>query len=96
MRDEDLVCRCEEVTVADVRRVIREGASTVDGVKRMTRAGKGLCQGRTCRYLIERILSEELGRSPETMGYPSIRPPVRPMAIETFVDLDREKEAEDG
>ena len=90
MRDDDLVCRCEEVTVADIKQAIYEGATTVDGIKRMTRAGKGLCQGRTCRFLVEKILSQELGRSPETMGYSSIRPPVRALSIETFVSLDHE------
>ena len=96
MKDDMLVCRCEEVTVGDIKRAIAEGARTVDGVKRMTRAGKGLCQGRTCRALVERILSEELGKGPDSLGYPSVRPPVRPLSIETFVNLDKETEASHG
>ena len=92
MRDDVLICRCEEVTVGDIRKAIAEGARTVDGIKRVTRAGKGLCQGRTCRGLVERILCEELQKGPESLGYPSVRPPVRPMSIETFLGLDAETE----
>lgn len=93
MKDDVLVCRCEELTVADIKKVIAEGARTVDSIKRITRAGKGLCQGRTCRSLVERILSEELQKNPEILEYPSVRPPVRPLSIETFIELDKETEA---
>lgn len=50
MKDKDIIiCRCEEITKGEIIQAIRDGATTVDGIKRMTRAGKGLCQGRTCR-----------------------------------------------
>lgn len=51
MKDKDIIiCRCEEITKGEIIQAIRDGATTVDGIKRMTRAGKGLCQGRTCRH----------------------------------------------
>ena len=57
MKDKDIIiCRCEEITKGEIIQAIRDGATTVDGIKRMTRAGKGLCQGRTCRPLVEAIL----------------------------------------
>ena len=91
MHDDDiLVCRCEEVTVGDIRKAIREGATTVDGVKRVTRAGKGLCQGRTCRTLVEAILAQELGKTPGDLPYPSVRPPVRVVDIEALASLQEE------
>jgi NAD(P)H-nitrite reductase large subunit len=43
MNDDVIVCRCEEVTLGEVRRAIREGAIDVHGVKLHTRAGMGLC-----------------------------------------------------
>ena len=45
-----LVCRCEEVTEAEIRAAIRRpvGARTIDAVKRRTRAGMGRCQGGFC------------------------------------------------
>jgi len=62
----NLVCRCEQVTEAEVRRAIRRpvGARSIDGVKRRTRAGMGRCQGGFCSPRVLEILSEELGISP--------------------------------
>jgi glycerol-3-phosphate dehydrogenase len=58
-----LVCRCEQVTEAEIREAIRRpvGARSIDGVKRRTRAGMGRCQGGFCSPRVLAILSEELG-----------------------------------
>lgn len=37
MNDDTIICRCEEVTAGEIREACRCGASSVDGVKRMTR-----------------------------------------------------------
>lgn len=81
MNDDTIICRCEELTVGDIRRACQQGATTVDGVKRMTRAGKGLCQGRTCRALVEQIIVQETGKALIDMEYPNSRPPVRPVRL---------------
>jgi len=45
------VCRCEEVSVAEVRRAVTElGATDARTVKLLARPGMGLCQGRVCGY----------------------------------------------
>lgn len=58
----NLVCRCEVVTEAEIREAIRRpvGATSIDGVKRRTRAGMGRCQGGFCSPRVCEILSEEL------------------------------------
>lgn len=58
-----VICRCETVTEAEVRRAIRRpvGARDLDGVKRRVRAGMGRCQGGFCMTRVMEILSEELG-----------------------------------
>ena len=41
MKDKDIIiCRCEEITKGEIIQAIRDGATTVDGIKRMTRSGK--------------------------------------------------------
>ncbi len=57
-----IICRCEVVTEAEIRAAIRRpvGATSVDGVKRRTRAGMGRCQGGFCSPRVVEILSEEL------------------------------------
>ncbi len=61
----NLVCRCEVVTEAEIREAIRRpvGATTIDGVKRRTRAGMGRCQGGFCSPRVAEIIAEELGIS---------------------------------
>ena len=57
-----IVCRCEQVTEAEVVEAIRRpiGARTVDGVKRRTRAGMGRCQAGFCLPRVMEILSREV------------------------------------
>ena len=74
-----LICRCEEVTEEEVRQAVRNGADTINGVKRRTRAGMGLCQGHTCSTLVARIISKETGRPLAEILPPTVRPPVRPI-----------------
>jgi len=57
-RDDEIVCRCEQITKAQIVEAIRRGASTVDGVKRRVGSGMGRCQGSRCTYEIEKLLEE--------------------------------------
>ncbi|MBO6142230.1 MAG: (2Fe-2S)-binding protein [Lachnospira sp.] len=84
--DDMIVCRCEEVTVGEIKQAIREGARDVVGVKRRVRAGMGLCQGRTCEKLVQQILASELSKAPSEVGTASPRPPVRPMTFGEIAD----------
>ena len=60
-----VICRCETVTEAEVRRAIRRpvGARDVDGVKRRVRAGMGRCQGGFCMTRVMELIAEETGTS---------------------------------
>lgn len=83
--DDDLViCRCEEITKGEIREAIRNGMTTLNGVKRVTRAGMGLCQGQTCQQLVSRILAQELGVSPAEVEPTTARAPVRPIPLAVF------------
>jgi NAD(P)H-nitrite reductase large subunit len=79
--DDMIVCRCEEITLGEIKEAIRQGARDVVGVKRRVRAGMGLCQGRTCEKLVQQILIQELQISPNQTGSSSPRPPVRPISF---------------
>jgi glycerol-3-phosphate dehydrogenase len=56
-----VVCRCETVTEGEIVEAIKRGARTVTGVKYMTRAGMGRCQGGFCGPRVVGILARELG-----------------------------------
>jgi len=84
--DDLVICRCEEITRAEIKEAIRNGMRTLNGVKRITRAGMGLCQGQTCQRLVAQILSEELGISAAEIDPTTARGPVRPLRLEVFAN----------
>lgn len=79
-----IVCRCEEVTAGEIRDVLRNGIGTLNGVKRVTRAGMGLCQGQTCEGLVSRIIASELGLPPAEVEPSTARTPLRPVPLSVF------------
>ncbi len=60
----DVVCRCELVTEGEILAAIHRsvGATTLDGVKRRTRAGMGRCQAGFCSPRTVELLARELNR----------------------------------
>ena len=84
--DDLVICRCEEITRGEIKEAIRSGFQTLNGVKRITRAGMGLCQGQTCQQLVARILTEELGLSAADIDPTTARGPVRPLRLEVFAN----------
>lgn len=79
-----IICRCEEVSLKEIEDAIDGGADTINEIKRCTRAGMGLCQGRTCRKLVEKILSHKKNLDPNKIKPANYRPPVRPIKMENL------------
>ena len=79
-----LACRCMEISESAVKEAIRQGAITVDAVKRATMAGMGLCQSKTCFNIIARLISEETGIPVSQIRPMKIRIPVRPIRISSL------------
>ncbi|MCE5264652.1 MAG: (2Fe-2S)-binding protein [Deltaproteobacteria bacterium] len=82
------ICRCEEVTREEIEEAIRDGATTLSGVKKRTHAGMGLCQGRTCRKLIANMLA--CGQDAANIFPATFRPPVRTVRIGEIAQGDEE------
>ena len=59
-----IVCRCRDVTLSEVKEAIRRGAVTLEGVKYRTGAGMGPCQGGRCMQTIMELLAAEQGVPP--------------------------------
>ena len=51
-----VICRCEQITEAEILNAIARGATTVNGVKRRCGSSMGRCQGSRCSMEIERLL----------------------------------------
>ncbi len=91
MKDDVIICRCEDVTYGQIVEAIDSGLTTTEEIKRVLRCGMGPCQGRTCSRLITRIIAERTGRCVEEIGYPVVRPPVRPVEIGILAGDDEEE-----
>jgi NADPH-dependent 2,4-dienoyl-CoA reductase/sulfur reductase-like enzyme len=84
--DDTIVCRCEEVTIGEVRRHIRPGSQDPNAVKSLTRIGMGLCQGHNCSQQVSALFAQETGRPLTELPPLSPRPPVRPVPIGLIAD----------
>jgi NAD(P)H-nitrite reductase large subunit len=93
IEDDVIVCRCEEVTAGAIREAIRVGACDLAGIKRRTRAGMGLCQGRSCERIVVQLLCEQLKATPEYFEFDRVRAPLLPVALAA---LAGEIDDEDG
>jgi sarcosine oxidase subunit alpha len=89
--DDIIVCRCERVSVGEIRKWIRFGVRDFNELKALTKAGMGSCGGKTCTTLIQRIFREE-GVSIEEIN-PGTQRPVFievPMGIFAGVKMNKE------
>lgn len=87
MRDEDIIiCRCEDLTLGRLRQLIGQGYTSVDEIKRISRAGMGPCQGRTCRALIEREIAAQTGQAIADQFPPTFRQPSKPVTFAAILE----------
>lgn len=91
--DDVLACRCEEVTVAGIRHAVSLGAVGPNQVKSYTRCGMGPCQGRQCAPTLAQVIADSTGRPVADIGYPRIRPPLKPITLGELATLAGEKAA---
>jgi bacterioferritin-associated ferredoxin len=81
-----IICRCEDISQAEIRRMIAAGYATPDEIKRLTRAGMGLCQGKTCRHLLAQEISRATGRPVSEINTGTHRPPTKPFRVGLLVE----------
>lgn len=79
--DKIIVCRCEEITLDQIKKAVKDGASTVNGIKKRTRACMGMCQGRVCQPLVKEVLAHESGKKVKNIETAASRSPVRPVLL---------------
>jgi NADPH-dependent 2,4-dienoyl-CoA reductase/sulfur reductase-like enzyme len=79
--DDTLVCRCEEITAGQVRRIARRWPHTLASIKGALRVGMGMCQGRICGRIIAGMIAHDTGQPEESLGMLSARPPLKPIPL---------------
>jgi len=81
MNDDMVICRCEEVTLGEIKEALKHHLWTVNEVKRFTRAGMGLCQGKTCGRLVMGIIARETNQPLDQVRPATFRPPTRAIPL---------------
>ncbi len=81
---ETIVCRCEDVTRAELDAAIADGAADVNQLKAWTRCGMGPCQGRVCGDIVGALLAQATGRHAPERPFTG-RPPFRPLPLDQLV-----------
>ncbi|WP_353200042.1 FAD-dependent oxidoreductase [Sandarakinorhabdus sp.] len=79
--DDTMICRCEEISFGAARAALADGHIQAGSVKRATRIGMGPCQGRYCRPLLEALITDRCGTTPDEFSGFAPRPPVKPVLI---------------
>ncbi len=86
--DEVMVCRCEEVSVAALRRAVALGCQGPNQAKAFTRCGMGPCQGRLCGLTAAAVIARERGVAMAEVGHQRVRPPLKPLTLGELAGLD--------
>jgi sarcosine oxidase subunit beta len=79
-----IMCRCEDVTLADLTRAIDTGFADLEEVKRYTGFGTGPCQGKECLREIALAIARVTGRAPADIAPFTSRPPLVPTELRFF------------
>ena len=92
--DLSIVCRCSDLDLEEVRRLIKEGYTSVDEIKRIARLGMGPCQGRNCIPLVLNEISRATGTPVDKLNPGTYRPVVKSIALGELADFkDRQNKA---
>lgn len=83
-----IVCRCEEVTAAQVIETVAIGPEGPNQMKSFLRCGMGPCQGRLCGLTVTELIARARGVSPDVAGYYRLRPPVKPITLVEIASLE--------
>ena len=82
--DAAVVCRCEAVTVGELRRCVTElDSQEVNRAKAFSRVGMGRCQGRFCGHAAAEIVAQACGVPVEQVGRLRSQAPVKPLMMNT-------------
>jgi bacterioferritin-associated ferredoxin len=84
------ICRCEDITLLDIKNAIDRGFGDFEELKRYLRVGMGPCQGRTCIPLIRAELAKLAGKAQSEIKVPTKRQPVSNLLM-GIIEQNREK-----
>ena len=92
--DDVVVCRCEEITRGELLTATdQEHTFDPNELKRVSRAGMGLCQGRGCRPIVAGILANRAAVAFADIPLATYRPQVRPVPLRALATEELDPDA---
>ncbi len=88
-KDKVYLCRCENVTLEDIHKLLDEGITSMEEIKRITRCNMGPCQGKTCKDLIAKEIAKYLKKDISEIDLPTYRAPVKPVKLGEIAGGDK-------
>jgi len=76
-----VLCRCEDMTLADLEHSVGRGYKDIEEVKRYTGFGTGPCQGKECLAVVAAALARLTNQPPATIRPFTSRPPLAPTPL---------------
>jgi len=76
-----VVCRCEQVSAAQITDIAKAGCAGVNQLKAFSRAGMGPCQGRQCGLNLGYLIAQVQDRPMAQVEPLSVRPPLSPINL---------------
>ncbi len=83
------LCRCENLTLERLHKLLDEGVTSMQEIKRKTRCTMGNCQGKTCKQLIANEIARYTGREVEDIDIPINRLPIEPVTLGQIAGQDK-------
>ncbi|WP_250454666.1 NAD(P)/FAD-dependent oxidoreductase [Caballeronia sp. ATUFL_M2_KS44] len=84
--DDVTVCRCEEISAGEIRRIAALGCQGPNQMKAFSRCGMGPCQGRWCGTTVGELIAQVQERSVGDVGYYRIRAPIKPVTVDEIAE----------
>lgn len=79
-----IICRCEDVTLADLEHAVALGYTHIEEAKRYTGLGTGPCQGKECMAPTCLYLARAAGQKAAEMPPFTARPPLASVSLGTL------------
>ena len=86
-----IVCRCEDVTLEEIREAIDKGMDDIESIKRYLAIGTGPCQAKNCMVNLTRLLMEAKKQTPADLKPIVSRPPLHMTPLKLFA-ADKEEQ----
>ncbi len=86
-----IICRCEDVTLADVEAIMNDGYTSFEEIKRILRVGMGPCQGNTCGQLLQKEISKYLKIPLNEVETHRVRPLISGVKLKSIVEASKDE-----